>query len=71
MLSEVHGGEATKLSRVFEWHKWPKKARMSKSQMNKTLITFFNIKYTVHFEFIPQRQTVSEAYYVKIFEQLC
>jgi hypothetical protein len=30
------------------------------------LITFFNIKVTVHFEFIPQGQTVNQAYYVEI-----
>jgi hypothetical protein len=31
-----------------------KGARMSKSLMKKTLITFFEIKATVHFEYIPQ-----------------
>jgi hypothetical protein len=48
-----------------------KKARMSKSQMQTMLITFFNIKGTVHFEFIPQDQTVNQAYYVEILKQLC
>jgi hypothetical protein len=42
MLSEAYGGEAMK-----------SRARMSKSQMKTTFITFFHIKGTVHFEFIP------------------
>jgi hypothetical protein len=36
---------------------------MPKSQIKTTLITFFNIKDTVHFEFIPQGKTVNQAYY--------
>jgi hypothetical protein len=36
----------------------------------KTIITFFDIKCTVHFEFIPQGQTVSQAYYVELLKQL-
>jgi hypothetical protein len=39
---------------------------MSKSQMETMLIAFFNIKGTVHFEFIPQSQTVNKTYYVEI-----
>jgi len=34
------------------------------------LITFFVIKSTVHFEFIPQGQTVKKAYYVEILSWL-
>jgi hypothetical protein len=38
--------------------------------MNALLITFFNIKGTIHFEFIPQGQTVNQAYYVEILKLL-
>jgi len=35
----------------------PKKAHVSKSQMKTLIITFFDIKFIVHFEFILQGQT--------------
>jgi hypothetical protein len=43
---------------------------MSESQMKTMLITFFYIKVIVHFEFIPQHQTVNQAYYVETLKQL-
>jgi hypothetical protein len=57
-LSEAYGGEATESKVFFEWHK----QFMSKSQMETMLITFFEIKGIVHFEFIPQGQTVNQTY---------
>jgi hypothetical protein len=38
--------------------------------MKVMLITFFCIRGIVHFEFIPQGQTVNQAYYVEILKQL-
>jgi hypothetical protein len=43
---------------------------MSKSQMKTLLITYFDIKHITHFKFIPQGQTVSQAYYVVILRGL-
>jgi hypothetical protein len=63
-----YGGEAVKKSGVSEWRKRFKKACMSISDMKAMLITFFDIKVTVHFEFIPQGQTVNQAYYVEILK---
>jgi hypothetical protein len=59
-----------KKSDVFEWCKQFKGASMSESQIKRVLITFFRIKDIVHFEFIPQGQTVNQAYYVEILKQL-
>jgi hypothetical protein len=34
--------------------------------MKKMLVTFFDIKGNVLFEFIPQGQTISQAYYMYV-----
>jgi hypothetical protein len=58
----------------FQWKQQtslqPNEVRMSKSQMKTMLITFFDIKRTVHFEFISQGQTVNQAYYMEILKRL-
>jgi hypothetical protein len=48
------------------------KDSMLKSQTKRMLITSFNIKGILHFDFTPQGQTVNQAYYyVEILKQLC
>ena len=48
----------------------PKKARMSKSKVKVMLIAFFDIKGIVHFEFLPQGQTVNQHMYKEILRRL-
>jgi hypothetical protein len=38
--------------------------------MKTMLITFFDIKDVVHFEFITQGQTINQAFYVEILKWL-
>jgi hypothetical protein len=38
--------------------------------MKKVLITFFDVKGTVLYEFIPQGETVNQAYHVETLKRL-
>jgi hypothetical protein len=46
------------------------RVRMSTFQTKTMLITFFNIKDTVHFEFIPEALQVNVAYCAGILKRL-
>jgi hypothetical protein len=48
----------------------PKKARQVKSKVKSMFIIFFDIKGTVHKEFVLAGQTVSSAYYCDILRRL-
>jgi hypothetical protein len=72
MLSKAYGEEAMKNSEVFlSGINCSKTTPVSKSQMKTVFIPFFNIKGTVHFEFISQGQTVNQAYCMETLKQLC
>jgi hypothetical protein len=70
LLFKAYGGEAIKNQMFLSDINGSKRACMSKSQMMTVLITFFGIKGIVHFEFIPQVQTVKKAYCVEILKWL-
>lgn len=57
-----------------EWHTKssprPKKARMSKSRIKTMLIVFFDVRGIVHFEFVPQGETVNSAFYLEVLKRL-
>jgi hypothetical protein len=70
VLSETYRGEAVKGQVFLSGISGSNDVRMSKSRMEAVLITFFDIKDVVRFEFIPQDQTVNKAYYVEISKRL-
>jgi len=47
-----------------------KKARQVKSDVKTMLICFFDIKWLVHFEFVPQGQTFNQQFYLEALKQL-
>ncbi|UYV76839.1 hypothetical protein LAZ67_14002153 [Cordylochernes scorpioides] len=47
-----------------------KKARMIKSKLKCLLITFFDVKGLVHFEFVPEGQTINQHYYIDVVNRL-
>ncbi|KAL4154268.1 hypothetical protein QTP88_002093 [Uroleucon formosanum] len=47
-----------------------KKARMSKSKLKAMLIVFFDIKGVIMTEWVPQRQTLNQNYYLQVLTTL-
>jgi len=48
----------------------PKKFRWSKSRVKTMLLTFFDIRGIVHYEFVPTGQTINQVYYLEVLERL-
>ena len=48
----------------------PKKFRQSKSRVKTMLLTFFDIRGIVHYEFVPTGQTVNQVFYLEVLERL-
>jgi len=48
----------------------PKKFCQSKSRDKTMLLTSFDIRGIVHYEFVPTRQTVNQVYYLEVLERL-
>jgi len=48
----------------------PTKVRQVKSHVKTMLICFFDIKGLIHFEFIPQGQTVNQQFYLEVLKRL-
>jgi hypothetical protein len=64
LLTEAYGGEVVKKSSVFGC-----RGRFKIVITNEDMpITFFDIKGTVRFEFIPQGHTVKQGNYVEILK---
>jgi len=49
----------------------PKKFHQSKSRVKTMLLTFFDIREIVHYEFVATGQTVNQVYYLEVLERLC
>jgi len=49
---------------------WPKKFPQSKLRVKTMLLSFFDIRGIVHYEFVPIGQTVNQVYYLEVLERL-
>jgi len=47
-----------------------KKLRRSKSRVKTMLVTFFDIRGIVYYEFVQTGQTVNQVYYLEVLERL-
>ena len=48
----------------------PKKARQVQSKVKVMLIVFFDVEGIVHYEYIPQGQTVNQQFYLQVLKRL-
>jgi len=65
-----HGSTSTTLKRSGKEYNGIQKFRQSKSRVKTMLLTFFDIRGIVHYEFVPTGQTVNQVYYLEVLERL-
>jgi hypothetical protein len=71
MLSEAYGGEAMKKTSVFEWYNRFKESSLVENHKRRQCSSLSSISRVLFtFEFIPQGQTVNQAYYVELLKWL-
>ncbi|UYV79398.1 hypothetical protein LAZ67_17002471 [Cordylochernes scorpioides] len=52
------------------WSNKQEKAKMFKSKLKCLLITLFHVKGLVHYEFVPECQTINQHYYLDVLRHL-
>jgi hypothetical protein len=70
LLSEAYRAEAMKKSGVPEWHKLFKEGLHVGITNEDRAHQYLRYQGYVHLEFIPQGQTVNQAYYVEVLKRL-
>ncbi|UYV74035.1 hypothetical protein LAZ67_11001900 [Cordylochernes scorpioides] len=55
---------------IKSWSNKQEKARMLKSKLNCLLITLFDVKGLLHYEFVPECQTINQHYYLDVLRRL-
>ncbi|UYV81907.1 hypothetical protein LAZ67_21000085 [Cordylochernes scorpioides] len=70
MLKRAFKEDSLLKSRAFEWFARFKDARMIKSKLKCLLITLFDVKGLVHYEFVPKGQTINQHYYLDVLRRL-
>ncbi|GBM08018.1 Histone-lysine N-methyltransferase SETMAR [Araneus ventricosus] len=67
MLKKAYGNDGMKKTAVYEWHK---RFREGQKQRESDVGVFFDYDYVIHYEFIPEGQTVNKDLYLEILKQL-